>query len=108
MLKRPIDLKKEPNESEDVMCISIIDNYVQHPEYIENICLAEFASCYTKKGIKQKMYGKPFVIRYVKYNRHKDPDNYYREQLMLYVPYRIDEGIKEQSSTWNNTYMSLQ
>ena len=50
----------------------------------------------------------PYVIRYVRYSEHKDPDNYYREQLMLYVPYRHDEIIfKEQYSTWNNAYMSL-
>jgi len=52
MLKRPKDLQQEPNESKDVMCLSIIDYYIQHPKSLENVCLAEFASSYTNKGIK--------------------------------------------------------
>lgn len=91
------------------MCPSIIDYYVQHPELLDGICLAEFASSYTKKGIKHKNQQKSFVIRYVKYNKHRDLDNYYREQLMLYAPYRVDENcFKEQYLTWNNAYMELQ
>ena len=31
------------------------------------------------------------MIRYVKYNKKKDPENYFREQLMLFVPWRNEQ-----------------
>ena len=42
----------------------------------------------TKNGIKYKKRKVPRIIRYVKYNKKKDPGNYFREQLMLFVPWR--------------------
>ena len=34
---------------------------------------------------------KPRIIRYVRYNRKIDPENYFREQLMLFYPWRNEE-----------------
>ena len=34
---------------------------------------------------------KPKIIRYVKYNKNVDPENYFREQLMLYHPWRNED-----------------
>lgn len=31
---------------------------------------------------------KPKIIRSVRYHKDKDPENHYREQLMLYAPWR--------------------
>ena len=45
----------------------------------------------TKKGIKYKKRKVPRIIRYVKYNKKKDPENYFREQLMLFVPWRNEQ-----------------
>ena len=41
-----------------------------------------------KNGTKYKKRKVPRIIRYVKYNQKKDPENYFREQLMLFVPWR--------------------
>ena len=41
----------------------------------------------TKNGTKYKKRKVPRIIRYVKYNKRKDPENYFREQLMLFVPW---------------------
>jgi hypothetical protein len=71
--------------SENIMCPSIIDYYVHHIETINHIHLVEFASSYTKKGTKHQNSDKPYVIRYVKYDKHNDLENYYREKLMIYV-----------------------
>lgn len=66
----------------------------------------EFASCYTLQGEKREGFEKPYVIRYIKYNKHIDPNNYCRERMMLYVPYRIDgNSFQEQNSTWKNAYL---
>ena len=35
--------------------------------------------------IKRK---KPKIIRFARYNKNKDPEDHYREQLMLYTPWR--------------------
>ena len=37
------------------------------------------------KPVKRK---KPKIIRSVSFNKDKDPENYFREQLMLYTPWR--------------------
>ena len=42
----------------------------------------------TKNGTKYKKRKVPRIIRYVKYNKKKDTENYFREQLMLFVPWR--------------------
>ena len=39
-----------------------------------------------KNGTKYKKRKVPRIIRYVRYNRKRDPENYFREQLMLFVP----------------------
>ena len=62
VLKKKKYLEREPNESEDIMCPSIIEYYIFHPTTIDTIFLVEFASSYTKKGTKRKKYDKPYVI----------------------------------------------
>ena len=108
MLKKQKVLQREPDDSEDIMCPSIIDHYISRPIEIDTTCLAEFVSCYTKTGKKRKGNNKPYVIRYVKYNRHNDIENFCREKLMLYIPYRGNKNtIKEQYLSWTKAYDAL-
>ena len=44
-----------------------------------------------KNGTKYKHRKVPRVIRYVRYNLKKDPENHYREQLMLFMPWRNEQ-----------------
>ena len=44
-----------------------------------------------KNGAKYRKRKIPRIIRYVKYNKKKDPENYFREQLMLFVPWRNEQ-----------------
>jgi hypothetical protein len=37
VLKPPVLLQQEPDNSEDVVCLSIIDYYIQHPSPIKHI-----------------------------------------------------------------------
>ncbi|XP_053403150.1 uncharacterized protein LOC123564956 [Mercenaria mercenaria] len=46
----------------------------------------------------------PKVIRYVKFNVRKDPELHYREQLMLFRPFRDELKLKERSSTYEQEY----
>ena len=44
-----------------------------------------------KNGTKYKYRNVPRVIRYVRYNLKKDPENHYREQLMLFMRWRNEQ-----------------
>jgi hypothetical protein len=48
VLKPPSLLEQEPHNSEDMLCRSIIDYYLQRPSPIKHICLGEFVSHYKK------------------------------------------------------------
>lgn len=41
-----------------------------------------------RNGIKIKRRKTPRVIRYVRYSLKTNPENYYREKLMLFTPWR--------------------
>ncbi|XP_078383840.1 uncharacterized protein LOC144666317 [Oculina patagonica] len=41
-----------------------------------------------KGGMKLVKRKKPKIIRSVRYHKNRDPENHYREQLMLYLPWR--------------------
>ena len=50
ILKPLVRLKQELDNSDDVMCHTIIDYYIQRPLAINHICLAEFVFEYMKNG----------------------------------------------------------
>ncbi|KAL9951086.1 hypothetical protein ACROYT_G043682, partial [Oculina patagonica] len=45
-----------------------------------------------KGGMKLVKRRRPKIIRSVRYNKDKDPENHFREQLMLYTPWRKESG----------------
>jgi hypothetical protein len=71
-------LEQELDNSEDVLCCSIIDYYLQCPSPIKHICFAEFVSHYKKNGSPISKRKKTSVIRFVKYSKHTDYENYCR------------------------------
>ena len=83
VLKPLVFLEQEPDNSEDALCLSIVDYYFQRPPLIRHICLAEFVSHYKKNGVSISKRKKPFVIQFFKYNKHSDYENYCREKLLL-------------------------
>ena len=63
----------------------------------------------TKNGIQYKKRKVPRIIRYVKYNKKKDPENYFREQLMLFVPWRNEQkDLLGSFDTYEAHYNSVQ
>lgn len=105
ILKPKSLLQKESDDSKQIMCQSIIDHYVNRPQNLVPICLSNFASNYKivkGKPIKQH---KASVIRFVKYNKHVDYENYYREKILLYVPFQKNENtIKNEFETIQKAY----
>lgn len=47
------------------------------------------------------------IIRYVRYNKEQDPENYFREQLMLFYPWRKEEiDLKEMDGSYETCYQN--
>jgi hypothetical protein len=86
------------------MCPSIIDKYIQRFNYLSNISLIEFVAYYDIVNLRKKRK-KCHIIRYVHYNEQQDPKNYYKEQLLLFIPF-FDNGhtFKGDHSMWNMVY----
>jgi hypothetical protein len=60
MLKSKEELEHLDEDSSDVVTKGVIDHYIQRPEELESICLAEFASMYEfRKGQSSKKSSKP-------------------------------------------------
>jgi hypothetical protein len=90
-----------------VLCLSNIDYYLLGPSPISHIFLAEFVSHYKKYGAPISKRKKSFVIRFFKYNKHSDYENYCKEKLLLYVSFEEnEETLKHNFSTWEATYFS--
>ena len=67
------------------------DENSEDEETVENGNTASDLIHIAKNGTKYKYRKVPKVIRYVRYNQTKDPENYYREQLMLFMPWRNEQ-----------------
>ena len=67
------------------------DENSEDKEMVENGNTASDLIHIAKNGTKYKYRKVHKVKRYVKYNQTKDPENYYREQLMLFMPWRNEQ-----------------
>lgn len=104
MIKSKDDLKNLPDNSTEIFADGLINHYIDRPHSLDNLTLAEFAASYrfskkqTSTGIallRDKGFisktRKPFVIRYRNYTYETDPDEYLREHLMRFVPWRNEQ-----------------
>ena len=92
ILKQKSKLEAMEEDETDIFEKGLLDHYVNRSGY-KDLCLADFASKYSvtlknKKTELKKRIGKPRVIRFVRYNKQKDRELFYREQLMLYEPWK--------------------
>lgn len=57
--------------------------------------------------LKQRKIQK--ILRYVIFNREQDPENYFREQLMLFFPWRIKKhDLKGKFATYELCFIHNQ
>jgi PIF1-like helicase/Helicase len=113
MLKSKGELMKLDQESEDVFHHNIVDHYTKRPLHLEDMCLADFAAKYNftktlRKRMTEKLKEKYIplidksgyitersvakVIRYRKYSLELEPLEYWRENIMLFAPWRDEEN----------------
>lgn len=102
MLKSKANISKLPDESNEIYIEGIFEKYTKRHHKYNNIFLAEFATMYhvTKpnnldinddenpedRALKLRKTRK--ILRYRRYKLCQDPENYYREQLLLFLPWR--------------------
>ena len=55
-------------------------------------------------GLTIKKRNSPKIIRYVKFSKIKEPENYYRELLMLFHPWRYEGKIMGTCSTYKDQF----
>jgi PIF1-like helicase/Helitron helicase-like domain at N-terminus len=100
-------LHENDAHSQDVFCTNIIDKYAMRPSQTTNanedravdltcVTLADFASkfvCSFKgRGLcVHERSGPAAIIRFRNYNKDIDPEDYYREMLLLHMPWHGDE-----------------
>ncbi|XP_050303297.1 uncharacterized protein LOC126741056 isoform X3 [Anthonomus grandis grandis] len=128
MLKPLAQLKEMDNDDPNIYCDGLIEHYEQRPDEMENICLAEFAAYYDffKKQAETKANGLPLkdgsgvlvkrghakILAYRSYGLQQDPLNYYREQIMLYIPWRnevdeVENDNIDQQTIYKDRYQEI-
>lgn len=95
MLKPKDKLKDLEEDSNDIFEKGLLDRYEKRTDEMSDVCLADFAADYnetTSKGeVKYTKRKSSRIIRFVNYKKEKDSYNFYREQVMLYLPWRNEE-----------------
>lgn len=91
----------------------IIKKYSERSQKLENVCLADFVSLFSKKKYTNNIEcneqdyrsrEKSAIIKYRRYILAQDPLNYYREQILLFVPWR-NEVQKIENINSENKYV---
>ncbi|KAJ8048374.1 ATP-dependent DNA helicase PIF1 [Holothuria leucospilota] len=65
-------------------------------------------TCYTVGALQFKKRTKAKVVRYVRFNKQNDLENYCREQLMLFHPWRNESNLKGTFETFQEQYKLLE
>jgi len=88
------------------MCSSIIEkklNWKKSHGFLSLIFL-KILLHYKKKTLKSKCH-KLNVIKYVNYNKYKNIENWWREQLLLYSSFKFfEDSWLNTNVTWHDAY----
>jgi len=101
LVKSKEDLEAVDPSSTDIFVEGLLEHYVDRPDTMDELTLAEFAANFTftkrsnknsvrllnQKGFLNKRT-KSRVIRYNGYGYETNPGEYFREMLMLFYPWR--------------------
>lgn len=104
IVKAQKELAELDPQSRDIFIANLLTHYANRPLIYDHLCLAEFAANYQftyksgpsttpmrrGKGFLHKRT-KPRVIRYRNFSFETDPDDYFREHLLLYKPWNSEK-----------------
>jgi hypothetical protein len=117
LLKPLSEIEKMSDESEEIQSGGLLKRYVERPDCLKNITLADWAAWYDSCGKQKnsKVYDDELlngdetsltsdpsiksirkrtqarVIRSVWFNKDAQPEKYYRELIMLFTPWRNEQ-----------------
>ena len=122
LVKTKKQLEQLDPDSTDISVDNLIRHYQNRPHQMENYCLADFALkvnicqqmgpssklstviCFSQNTVYCRRK-KDRIIRYVNYSKKKDPENHYRERLMLFFPWRNeDTDLKGNCDSYKEKY----
>ncbi|KAK3917151.1 Formamidopyrimidine-DNA glycosylase [Frankliniella fusca] len=105
LVKSQTELQMLEKSSTDIYEHGLIEHYINRPEFLENVTLADFAANYryaTKPGpnsislLNKSGYifhrKQPRVIRFRNYHFEIGPENFLREHVMLCIPWRNEKA----------------
>ncbi|GBM80454.1 ATP-dependent DNA helicase PIF1 [Araneus ventricosus] len=104
MLKTNAELRCLNEDSTEVYMKDLFEKYSTRPGTLEDICLAQFVSEYVPirskmqfnedsfnlEKLEYRRKKKSSVIRYRRYKLQQDRINYFREQVLLFLPWRSE------------------
>ncbi len=116
ILKRNDKLRQLPPDSTEIFDDGLIEKYLKRGKRLKNVCLAYFAATYLKLNEIEDIESienpdpneKLKIIRYPKCSLLRDEFAYYRQQLMLFLPWTnetrdLDQiNLKEQFENKKN------
>jgi hypothetical protein len=125
ILKSVKELEKLDADSEDIYAKDLIQKYEHRTSQFDHFCLAEYAAycikvtgkCHNENDVDDDDLDKKFsdpimmekerkkakIINFFNYKIHQNPENYYREHLLLYLPFK-DEIKEVQSVNFKQEY----
>lgn len=95
LVKTGKELQDLPDKSTNVYHSSIIDHFKARPAELGELCLAKFGAWYNCTSAKLQKRRRAKVLKFMNYSLEKDPENYCREQVMLYTPWREDAEVED-------------
>lgn len=95
MMKSKAELEQLDEDSTDIVVMNLMEKYAAR-EGMDDVCLADFAALKTGHKNKDGTFRyttrtKARIIRFVRYSYDKDKANFFREQCLLFFPWRNEK-----------------
>ena len=95
--------------SDDFLLQTDLTDNVDDDPPAENNAIEDTTEYKLKGGMKLVKGKRAKIIRSVRFNKEKEPENYYREQLMLYTPWRNEQkDLIKDCQTYQERYQQVE
>ena len=97
----------------ETQCNSHEDNVEDEIDEKQNVqedqeCISKLRYSITVGNHRVVLRTKPKILRYVNYNQKVDSENYYREQIMLFIPWRNEEkDLLKNHNTYHDHFKAM-
>ena len=95
--------------SDDFLLETDLTDNVDDDPPAENNAIEDTTEYKLKGGMRLVERKRAKIIRSVRFNKEKEPENYYREQLMLYTPWRNEQkDLIKDCQTYQERYQQVE